>query len=252
MSPLPVLLSIPHGGTEVPEELRNRVCITAEDLFDDSDAFTVEIYDLGDNVARVVKAEVARAFVDMNRAADDLPPANPDGVVKTTTCFKRPIYSAGQEPDSELTERLIERYHARYHSQLAVAARQSIKLALDCHSMLSHAPPIGSDYRTPRPLFCLSNRDGATAPGGVLRELANAIAEAFEVPLSEIGLNDPFKGGYITRVHGTGTVPWIQVEMNRSLYLSDPWFKSDTLTVYPSRLAELRDRFKSALQHMKL
>jgi formiminoglutamase len=250
MSPLPVLLSIPHGGTEVPEELRDRVCITAEDLFDDSDPFTREIYDLGHDVAQVVKADVARAFVDMNRAPDDLPPTNPDGAVKTATCFKRPIYVQGREPDAALTERLIERYHARYHEQLATASGQGVKLALDCHSMLSHAPPIGRDYGTPRPLFCLSNRDGATAPHNVLQELANAVAEAFEIPASEIGLNDPFKGGYITRVHGTGTVPWMQVEMNRSLYLSDPWFRADTLTVYPKRLAELRDRFARALHHL--
>ncbi|UCG87794.1 MAG: N-formylglutamate amidohydrolase [Gemmatimonadota bacterium] len=247
---LPVLISIPHGGNQVPEELRDRVCITREDLFDDSDAFTREIYDLGDDVARVVKADVARAFVDMNRAPDDRPPQNPDGVVKAATCFGRPIYIPGREPDENLTERLVERYHAPYHAQLVAAAQSDMKLALDCHSMLSHAPPISGDYGRARPLFCLSNLDGATAPDDLLQELAAAIAAAFEIPLSEIGLNDPFKGGYITRAHGTGTVPWIQVEMNRVLYLVDPWFRSDTLTVCPTRLAELRARFRRALHRL--
>jgi formiminoglutamase len=252
MKTLPVLLSIPHGGTRVPEELRDRVCITPEDLFDDSDPFTREIYDLSHDVAHVVKADVARAFIDMNRSPDDRPPKNPDGVVKTATCFKRPIYIPGREPDATLTAQLIERYHTPYHAQLAAAARHDVELALDCHSMLRHAPPIGGDRGAPRPLFCLSNRDGATAPDSLLRELANAVASAFEVPLSEIGLNDPFKGGYITATYGSGSVPCIQVEMNRSLYLSDPWFRSDTLTVYPKRLAELKDRFARALHDVVL
>ena len=119
---LPVLLSIPHGGTQVPEELRDRVCITALDLFDDSDAFTVDIYDLGSEVAMVVKADMARAFVDPNRAPDDRLPNNPDGVVKTATCLNQPIYLPGRGPDGALTGLLIERYHTPYHALLDKAA----------------------------------------------------------------------------------------------------------------------------------
>ncbi len=65
-------------------------------------------------------------------------------------------------------------------------------------------------------------------------------------------LNDPFRGGYIVRTHGMGQVPWIQVEMNRSFYLSDPWFNRDTLRVEDSRLAFLRGRFLSALRDLGL
>jgi len=250
---LPLLLSIPHGGSEVPEELRDRVRIAPEDLFDDGDAFTADIYDLGGDVAQVVKARVARAFVDLNRAPGERPPQYPDGVVKSATCFERPIYKPGLEPDTALTELLIERYHAPYHGLLEeAAANPSVRLALDCHSMLAAAPPIGSDAGTARPPFCLSNRDGATAPDELLHELAEAISSAFGVERGEIGLNRPFKGGYITRRHGGGRVPWIQVEMNRSLYLSDPWFDRAALRVEAARIAELRDRFRAALRLLRL
>ncbi|MEA2109325.1 MAG: N-formylglutamate amidohydrolase, partial [Pseudomonadota bacterium] len=47
---LPFLISIPHGGTELPDELKSRVCITDNDLFDDSDSFTQEIYESTDIV----------------------------------------------------------------------------------------------------------------------------------------------------------------------------------------------------------
>ena len=40
MNKLPVLISIPHGGTEIPKEIVDRVCITAKDQFEDGDALT--------------------------------------------------------------------------------------------------------------------------------------------------------------------------------------------------------------------
>lgn len=250
---LPVLLSIPHGGERIPDELRDRICITPADLFDDGDAFTEDIYDLSEGVAGVVKASVARAFVDLNRAPDDRPPGNPDGVVKSATCLQRPIYRPGLEPDAALTDQLIARYHAPYHRLLEEkAADSSIQLALDCHSMLAAAPPISATPGFPRPLFCLSNRNGATAPDELLHALAAAIGAAFELPPGEIGLNDPFQGGYITRRHGTSRVPWIQVEMNRSLYLAAPWFDSESRRIDRQRLVALRDRFRTALRRLSL
>jgi formiminoglutamase len=169
-------------------------------------------------------------------------------VIKAATCFNRPIYVAGREPDEALARQLIERYHTPYHNQLAAAVDAGeISLALDCHSMLPSAPPISADPGRPRPLFCLGNRDGATAPHRVVAELASAIVRAFELGPADVSVNDPFAGGYITQRHGTGPVPWIQVEMNRSLYLDRPWFDPHRLAVDGDRLAELRDRFRDAL-----
>lgn len=250
---LPILLSIPHGSERVPAELRPRVCITPADLFHDGDAFTEDIYDLNGTVACVVKAAVARAFVDLNRAPDDRPPQNPDGVVKSATCLDRPIYQPGLEPDQVLADQLVARYHAPYHALLEEKNRDpSLALALDCHSMLAAAPPISATPGRPRPLFCLSNRNGATAPDELLRALASAISAAFDVSPDAIGLNDPFQGGYITRRYGGGPVPWVQVEMNRSLYLAESWFDAESRRMDRARLTELRDRFGRALHRLGL
>jgi formiminoglutamase len=253
MSVLPILLSIPHGGSRVPKELRHRVCITPQDLFVDGDACTSDIFDLGDDVQRVIKTDVARAFVDLNRPPDERPLHHPDGVVKTATCFQQPIFKPGHEPGSELTGLLIERYHAPYHARLKEAtAEPGVRLALDCHSMLPSAPPVENNRGEPRPLFCLSNRDGATAPPALLGELAASIASAFEVQSERIGLNDPFKGGYIIKRHGGSRLPWIQVEMNRCLYLEKPWYDRETLRVDAGRISELRECFRDALQCLRL
>jgi formiminoglutamase len=249
---LPILISIPHGGSRQPTELEGRVCLSERDLFDDGDAFTREIYDVGDAVAAVVSADVARAFVDLNRAPDDRPPANPDGVVKSMTCYGRPIYFPGSEPDEALVEILLARYHESYHEQLSAALTSEIRLALDCHTMGALAPPIAADHGRPRPLFCLSNADGATCPSPIIESLARALANAFNCSSDTVKLNEPFQGGYIIRTHGRGRIPWIQLEMNRSFYSSVPWFDRDNLRVECSRLAFLRGRLLEALQDLEL
>lgn len=250
---LPILISVPHGGTKTPPEIADRVRLTGKDLFEDGDACTREIYDLTGRVARVESTDIARAFVDLNRAPDDRPPGNPDGVVKTATCFGRPIYVQGREPTNELVELLLERHYYPFHRRLLeAAADRSLRLALDCHSMAAVSPPIAPDSGARRPLFCLSNDDGRTCPAQTLESLAEALAEAFECDRSQVWLNRPFKGGYITRSQGRGSLPWIQVEMNRSFYLSEPWFDPSTLQVNPDRLTDLRERFLSALLQLDL
>jgi formiminoglutamase len=248
---LPILISIPHGGTRQPVELEGRVCLSEGDLFDDGDARTREIYDVGAAVASVISADVARAFVDLNRAPDDRPPANPDGVVKSLTCYGRPIYHPGSEPDDALIELLLARYHEPYHERLRAANTPEIRLALDCHSMAAQAPPVAADPGRPRPLFCLGNADGATCPPSTIERLAEALTKAFECEPGEVKFNEPFRGGYIIRRHGVGQVPWIQVELNRSLYLNRPWFDRGRLYVDPSRLEDLRDRCLGALQELE-
>jgi formiminoglutamase len=233
--------------------VRERVCLSAEDLFDDGDACTQEIYDLGRTVATVVKADVARAFVDLNRAPDDLPPANPDGVVKTQTCYGRPVYRPDGMPDRDLIDRLLERYYYPYHGLLRERAGDpGVRLALDCHSMATTAPEIAPDRGEQRPLFCLGNGDGRTCPAEIVEELSSAICRHFECMPGDVWINRPFKGGYITRTHGGGLLPWLQVEMNRSLYLDSQWFMRTTLQVMPGRLRDLRKRFARTLRELSL
>jgi N-formylglutamate deformylase len=246
---LPVVVSIPHGGTETPAELGDRVLASDADVFEDGDAFTPEIYAIGDQIAHLQAARVARAFVDLNRAEDDRPPANGDGVVKTATCFGRPIY---REPlDARLTETLLAAYHRPYHAALeAAAARPGLELGLDCHSMAATPPPVAPDRDQPRPLFCLSNALGTTCDDALLERVAASFASAFEVPPGEVALNRPFSGGYITRRHGRRPLPWIQVEMNRALYLAEPWFDPAARRVDGARLSELRARFLQAVRSL--
>ena len=249
MKNLPILISIPHGGKEVPPAIENRVAISPKDQFEDSDSFTREIYGLGNEVRIQVQASMARVFVDMNRAPDDRPPNNPDGVVKTQTCHGKIIYRSGQELDEAWTRRLLETYYYPYHQSIATGLTRNpdLQLALDCHSMEKVAPVISPDPGQPRPLICLGTNHGKSCSLEVADRLLACFREAFQLEDKDVVMNQPFAGGFITRTYGEGPIPWVQVEMNRSLYLSEPWFDADALTVRPERLEELNRCFRKTL-----
>ena len=249
MTKLPVLLSIPHGGTQRPPELDGHLSITDKDLFDDSDPFVIEIYDLGEKVEGVVKSNIARAFVDLNRSLQDLPPQNPDGLIKSATCYEKPIYKQGSEPDDSLRSVLIELYYKPYHRSIQKSIQDlDLQLCLDCHSMASVAPNVSPDgNQKKRPMFCLSNQDGKTSSKEMLELLASCISDSYGISRSNISLNDPFHGGHITKTYGNNPIPWIQIEMNRDLYLSKSWFDVDTLSIDSSRLLGLNKKFENCL-----
>lgn len=249
MSKLPVLLSIPHGGMQKPPELDGHLSITKRDLFDDSDPFVVEIYDVGEKVQRVIKADIARAFVDLNRSLQDLPPSNPDGLIKSATCYQKPIYIKGREPDESLTNVLIELYYKPYHRRIQRSIQElDLQLCLDCHSMASVAPNISPDGNNKkRPKFCLSNQNGKTSSNEMISLLADCISKSYKIEKKDILINNPFLGGHITKTYGNNPIPWIQVEMNRDLYLSKPWFDTDSLTVKEHHLLNLNKQFEETL-----
>jgi formiminoglutamase len=102
MARLPALISIPVGRVKDPQQLKRAICLGSEDILNDGDAFERDVYDLGEHVAGMAATGVARSFVDVNCAPNDPPPENPDGIVKTRTCFRRVI----QRAISSLKDRL--------------------------------------------------------------------------------------------------------------------------------------------------
>jgi formiminoglutamase len=207
---LPVLLSVPHAGLAVPDEVRSYCVLTPEQIAEDGDEGAREIYGLEIEVEAFVTTDVARAIVDLNRAEDD---RRPDGVVKTHTCFNVQVY--GRFPPDEVIETLLERYYRTYHARLRELASGDVRLGVDCHTMLAVGPPIGPGPGEERPAVCLGNAD-ETCPEEWLQVFGRALERAFEKPVM---INEPFKGGYITRTHAA-ELPWVQLELSRAPFLS--------------------------------
>ncbi|MBL6974300.1 MAG: N-formylglutamate amidohydrolase, partial [Deltaproteobacteria bacterium] len=166
MSRLPLLVSVPHAGTRIPEEVRELCMLTDYQVCRDGDEGASEIFAFRDTVEAWITSSVARAVVDLNRAEDD---RDMDGVVKTHTCWDVPIYSAVLGDD--LVEVLLQRYHRPYHRRLSRLADQAVRLGVDCHTMAAVAPPVAPEPGWDRPEVCLSNGEG-TCPDQWVESLA--------------------------------------------------------------------------------
>jgi len=207
---LPLLLSVPHAGLEVPPEAAALCALTPEEIAADGDGGAAAIYDLAAEVARFETSAVARAIVDLNRAADDF---RRDGVVKTHTCWDVPVWKT--QPDERLVAELLRRHHAPYHVRLSRPG-DDVVVGVDCHTMAASGPPVGPDPGVPRPEVCLSDADGAL-PRPWFERLIAAFRAEFE---GEVAVNRPFRGGWITRSHAAER-PWVQVELSRAPFDSD-------------------------------
>ncbi|MDH5477780.1 MAG: N-formylglutamate amidohydrolase [Nitrospinota bacterium] len=207
---LPVLISLPHGGLAVPPEVVPFHILTEKEIIEDGDEGASEIYDIENEVDIFVSTKIARAFVDLNRAFDDM---TQDGVVKTHTCWGVPVYK--EKLPEEVVRILLDRYYEPYHANLE-KLKSKAKLCLDCHTMAAFGPPVGPDHGQERPHVCLSNA-GNTCSEELLRKVADLFKTSFG---EKVSVNHPFRGGHIIKRHSGGT-PWIQVEISRAPFMSN-------------------------------
>ena len=239
---LPLLVSVPHGGLQVPSFLRSQLAINRNQILVDGDTWSQGIFNYPSEVEAFISAPLARAVLDLNRAPDDLPPLNSDGVVKTHTVEGDQVWQRAEGLAQGEVERLLKDYYTPYHQKLTALSRLStVKAALDCHTMLPRAPSNALNPGSLRPLVCLSNLgssaggkrgDRLSATPNLLKELGGAIVDRFKEAgiigaehrgAKILAFNDPFRGGYITSSQARlSKLPWIQVELNRSLYLFSP------------------------------
>jgi N-formylglutamate deformylase len=208
---LPILVSVPHAGLRVPPEVVSSCLLAPRQIVEDGDEHAAAIYDMAAQVTQYVTTDVARAVVDLNRAEDD---RRPDGVVKTHTCQEAPIWR--QPLDEAVIETLLAGCYRPYHARLRALAGRGVRLGADCHTMLAVGPPIGPGPGIERPHVCLGDADGACPPAW-LACLARSFREQFG---PRVTINEPFRGGHITRSHAA-EMPWVQLELSRAPFATD-------------------------------
>ncbi|MFO7889507.1 MAG: N-formylglutamate amidohydrolase [bacterium] len=232
MKKLPLLITVVHGGEKIPAELEKHNNLLYSDILEDIDTFSKDVYEFSDLVAGYLDTVIARPYVDLNRAVDDRPPKNPDGVVKTQTVFQVSVYKQGRFPDDVLIDQILQKYYYPFFRTLKeMECSPDIIAGFDCHTMLSHSPPISNDPGEKRPLVCLSNggnkegkseseRAKTSCSAELIQQLRENFLGVFNCSLDQVKINDPFQGGYIIRSRRQSAVPWIQIELNRKLYLN--------------------------------
>lgn len=220
---LPILLSVPHAGLVVPPEARPYCRLSIEEIIADGDEQAAEVYALEEHVVEVVRTNIARAIVDMNRPEGD---DRPDGIIKTHTCWNVPVYDPSLP--AEVGESLIERYHRPYHARLTdTMKRPDLLFAVDGHTMAAIGPPIAPDPGRVRPAICLGDRLGESFPPAWMELMVACFEEVFRLPVT---VNDPFAGGHICRTHASG-FPWVQIEFSRGDFATPQEKRSGLLAV---------------------
>lgn len=247
---LPLLLSIPHCGIEVPPFIAETMALNPAQVAESEDHGTREIFS-GLPALACVAARWSRLVADLNRRPDEY---GDKGVVALADYFGRRVFKPGQEPDTAETRRRVEAYHRPYHLELIKnLALTDLRLLLDCHSMDGVGPSEAPDPGRVRSDVSLGNCGGpdgesipakgeATCPASLIRGLARAL----ESQGLSVSLNRPYSGGYITRHYGAllreqGKAS-LQIELNTDLYLTPQ------LAVDPVKLDKTRQAVWAALQ----
>jgi len=245
---LPFAISIPHGGTDIPEEFVPHLAATPDCMKEDVDHLTREICGVHpDLVIHYMDFETSRTFVDLNRPPDWVGPDYPDGVVKRQTHLGHPVFN--DFPSESAVEQVLERLYRPYHAELAQITREpEVKLTIDCHSMSPRGLPVSPDEPgKERPPICLGHRAGASATLEMVRAMVDIMSVVYELPGEDITIDYPFNGGYITRQYGNLNNPMIQVEFSRGFYMPDLVGQPDP-KLPPEELKMWQERFEETLR----
>lgn len=233
-----VVFASPHSGRDYPARFLKRTMLDQHSIRTSEDAFVDRLFDGATQVgAPFLKAGAPRAFVDLNRSADELDPAliedvkggghNPRiasglGVIPRVVANGRIIYS-GKIPLEEAQAR-ISGYYLPYHAALQRLLDESRRLfgeaiLIDCHSMPHEAVDGVARSGKPRPEVVLGDRFGAAADSDIVDRIETAFLRAG----LKVARNAPFAGAYITSHYGRPSRRQhaVQIEIDRSLYMNE-------------------------------
>lgn len=232
---LPLLISIPHLGTRIPDDIAATMTPAAQRT-DDCDWHLDRLYAFAAKLgASILAPTYARYVIDLNRPPDGAnlyPGQDTTGLLPVDTFDREPLYRNGHLPDEAETARRRELYWRPYHAALvdelaALKAKHGKVLLWEAHSIRSHVPRF---FEGRLPDFNFGTSNGASAVPGLADELA-AIVERHG-GYTAIA-NGRFKGGYITRHYGQPEqgVHAVQLELSQITYMQEqmPYAYDDAL-----------------------
>ena len=232
-----VVFASPHSGRDYPLWFLKKSILNERTIRSSEDAFVDRLFEAAPSFgAPLLLAGAPRAFVDLNRAPDELDPAlindvkksvhNPRvasglGVVPRVVSNGRAIYR-GKISRDEADNRIM-RYWRPYHAklqELLEEARTGFGRAIlfDCHSMPHEA--IESTRANGRQAeVVLGDRFGAAASS----DIVDVIEAIFTGAGLNVARNAPFAGAYIAQQYGRPSRGQhvVQVEIDRRLYMDE-------------------------------
>ncbi len=235
----PFVFAVPHSGRHYPIDFAQKSPLTMEDLRRSEDAFVDKLFDsIPFSSASLLIATHARAYVDLNRAENELDPKlfSPEldkdlldisyrvqaglGVIPQYVAENTPIYN---EPlPAREAEKRLGLIHRPYHQQLSklmndLRQKHGIAFLIDCHSMPSEPTP--QSKKTSFPMIVLGDCWGSAC----MRDLTDIAETLFLKAGLSVRRNVPYSGGYSTNTYGDpkSGIHALQIEINRSLYMDE-------------------------------
>lgn len=221
----PLLVSMPHVGTYLPEDLLRRMTPVAARL-DDTDWHVDRLYDFLDALgASVLAATHSRYVADLNRPPDNTslyPGQDVIGLVPRDTAAREKLYAREADPcEKEIKDR-VEKFWRPYHSKLALElerlkAVHGYALLWDAHSIASVLPRF---FEGKLPDFNIGTAHGRSCGAGIGERLLGIAQRA--AGYTSV-LNGRYVGGYITRRYGwpEERVHAVQLELSQATYMEE-------------------------------
>lgn len=236
----PLVVSVPHSGTFVPPDIRDRLAPTARGL-PDTDWYVDRLVEAATPAeATILVATHSRMVVDLNRPADNAPlyPGQagtglvPQTLFDGTAAWTHP-------PDADEIAVRVSTVWLPYHQALRAALdtarrRHGFAILWDAHSIRSCVPRL---FEGRLPDLNLGTHSGAACAPALRAIAADAIAaDAIAAKCADHDgfshvVDGRFRGGFITRHYGrpADNVHAVQLEMAQCTYLDEaaevpaPW-----------------------------
>ncbi len=222
---VPLLVSMPHVGTEIPDDIAATMAPCAQARAD-TDWHLEQLYGFAQELgASTLAARWSRYVIDLNRPPENTnlyPGQDTTGLCPVDTFGREPLYQPGRAPEAAEVQRRLaaywQPYHDCLHSELGrLLALHGRVVLWEAHSIASVVPRF-FDGKLPDLNF--GTADGASCDGA-LTALVTNLAQAGE--RFTVAVNGRFKGGHITRHYGNPAsgVHAIQLEMCQSTYMNE-------------------------------
>ena len=175
-----MILHIPHSSDVIPENLRDQIVLSNDDLAAEliliTDAFTDELFAFPE--ATMLRFPISRLLVDVERFSDDAEEPMSKvgmGIIYNLTASGKKLKRTLQPQE---TRTLVSLYYETHHQALLTEVKIELEkygkaLIVDCHSFPSHPLQCDRDQSIPRPEFCIKANAGRPA---ALRPAAMATA----------------------------------------------------------------------------
>jgi N-formylglutamate deformylase len=231
----PIVVSVPHCGIEIPDEIKAEYKANLIKAPDDTDWFVDILYDFVVTMGiTLISAKYSRWVIDLNRDVDSKPLYTDGRIITalcpTTTFLGEALYNdERKDVDVQEVQRRLKEYYYPYHSKIQSLLDESKRkfgkvLLWDCHSIRQVVPTIQKEKF---PDLILGDADERACDSSLIKTTLKNLGSAGY----SLNHNHPFKGGTITRSFGKPSQNQhaLQLEMTKVNYMDDSETKYDKL-----------------------